>query len=78
MKGFVKGKFLGAVTVGERGQVVIPAEIRRSFKVKSGDKLVVFSKSDMFGFVRADDFNQYLDRAAELMSKLKNDDSKKG
>jgi len=37
-----KGKFLyGVVTVGERGQIVIPKEARDQFDIKPGDKLVV-------------------------------------
>ena len=54
MRAFMKGKIYGAVTVGERGQVVIPAEIRKSFKVNAGDKLIVFAKpGGMIGFVHA-------------------------
>ncbi|MDH7571021.1 MAG: AbrB/MazE/SpoVT family DNA-binding domain-containing protein [Armatimonadota bacterium] len=34
--------FCGTVTVGERGQVVIPAEVRKQFGIESGDKLLVF------------------------------------
>lgn len=33
--------FYGAVTVGERGQVVIPAEARKRFNIESGDKLLI-------------------------------------
>lgn len=33
--------FLGSVTVGERGQVVIPAEARQAMDIKPGDKLLV-------------------------------------
>jgi AbrB family looped-hinge helix DNA binding protein len=32
------------VTVGERGQVVIPAAIREQTGLKAGDKLMVFTK----------------------------------
>jgi len=35
--------FHGSVTVGERGQIVIPAEARRKFRIETGDKLLVFS-----------------------------------
>ena len=35
-------KFYGSVTVSERGQIVIPAEARKDFDVKAGDKLLVF------------------------------------
>ena len=33
--------FYGAVTVGERGQVVIPAEARKRFGIEAGDKLLI-------------------------------------
>ena len=69
----MKGKFFGSVTVGERGQVVIPAEVRKSFKIKTGDKLIVLCKPhhEMFSFVPADNFNRFLSEAAGLLSKLK-------
>ena len=34
--------FMGASTVGERGQVVIPAEARERLGIRPGDKLLVF------------------------------------
>lgn len=33
--------FFGAATVGERGQVVIPAEARKKFNINPGDKILV-------------------------------------
>ena len=33
--------FYGAVTVGERGQIVIPAQARRDLEINAGDKLLV-------------------------------------
>lgn len=33
--------FYGSVTVGERGQIVIPAEAREELGIKPGDKLLV-------------------------------------
>ena len=35
-------KFYGSVTVSERGQIVIPADARKDFGIKTGDKLLVF------------------------------------
>jgi AbrB family looped-hinge helix DNA binding protein len=35
-------KFYGSITVSERGQIVIPAEARKDFNIKTGDKLLVF------------------------------------
>jgi AbrB family looped-hinge helix DNA binding protein len=34
-------RFYGAVKVSERGQIVIPVEARRDFKIEIGDKLLV-------------------------------------
>ena len=31
----------GTVTVGERGQIVIPADARRDLNIKQGDKLLI-------------------------------------
>lgn len=37
-----EGKYVfGIVTVGERGQIVIPARARKLFKIKKGDELMV-------------------------------------
>jgi AbrB family looped-hinge helix DNA binding protein len=33
--------FFGAVTVGERGQIVIPAAARKKFRIDPGDKLLI-------------------------------------
>ena len=66
-----KGKIYGAVTVGERGQVVIPAEIRKSFKIKPGDKLIVFGRPDMIGLVPTEEFTQFLNQASQMLAKVK-------
>jgi AbrB family looped-hinge helix DNA binding protein len=39
---FDEEMFFGAVTVGERGQVVIPAEGRKKMGLEAGDKVLVF------------------------------------
>ena len=36
--------FWGSVKVGERGQIVIPKEVRDRFDIKPGDSLVVFGR----------------------------------
>lgn len=36
------GKCYGSTVMGERGQVVIPAEAREEIDVKPGEKLIVF------------------------------------
>lgn len=52
--------FMGAATVGERGQVVIPAEARERLDIKPGDKLLVFVHPAGWGvaFVKFDKIQQ--------------------
>src|SRR5690348_10374552 len=45
----VERMIFGAVTVGERGQVVIPAEARKAFGIDTGEKLLVFSHPSQHG-----------------------------
>lgn len=35
--------FFGSATVGERGQIAIPAEARRTYGLEPGDKVLFFS-----------------------------------
>lgn len=71
MKGVCRGKVYGTVTVGERGQVVIPAQLRKMFKVESGDRLVVFAKPEMFGFIPADEFNRFITEISRIATHFK-------
>lgn len=42
-----KGKyFFGSVTVGERGQIVIPQKARKIFKIEPGDQVLVFGDEE--------------------------------
>ncbi len=72
MHAILKGKAYGAATVGERGQLVIPAELRKSLNIKSGDQLMVFAKLDkkIISLMTTKDFSQFLNRATKLISKL--------
>ncbi|MBU0612680.1 AbrB/MazE/SpoVT family DNA-binding domain-containing protein [Patescibacteria group bacterium] len=61
-------KVCGTTTVGERGQVVIPAEVRKRMNLETGDKLLVFCKLDKFvGLVKSDDIDKLLDKMTEKM-----------
>lgn len=71
MSNISKGKVYGAATVGERGQVVIPAGIRKSFSIKPGDKLIVFARHEMIGLIPAEEFSQMLDRMSEVITRFK-------
>lgn len=41
-KNMTTPQLIGSVTVGERGQMVIPSEAREEMKISAGDKLLVF------------------------------------
>lgn len=71
MAALSKGKVYGAVTVGERGQVVIPADIRKSFKIVAGDRLIVFAKPDMIGLIPAEEFSAFLNQAAKALARFR-------
>jgi len=66
-------KVCGTTTVGERGQVVIPAEIRKRMNLKRGDRLLVFCRFDqMIGLIRSDDLDQFISRITEhIANKIK-------
>ena len=72
MNAIFKGRAYGAVTIGERGQLVIPAGLRKAFHIKSGDQLMVFAKLDkrVINLMPSEDFSEFLERAAKLISKL--------
>ena len=38
-----EGKFISTVNVGEKGQIVIPKEVRDIFDIKPGDSLIVLA-----------------------------------
>ena len=49
-------RFYGAITVSDRGQIVIPAQARRDFGIEVGDKLLVFGDlRHGIAIARADD-----------------------
>jgi len=64
--------FLGAVTVGERGQIVIPAEAREAYGLRGGDKLLVFHHPEHCGLMiaRLQDVQQLLQRWLEFMENV--------
>jgi len=72
MNRFQEPKLYGAVSVGERGQIVIPAEVRKLYGIKPGDKVVVFSKpGEPIALIPAEQFSRFLDQAAAMMERMK-------
>ena len=53
-----KGRYLfGVVTVGDKGQIVIPAKARKVFDIGAGDQLMVLGKEgEGIAIIKTDDF----------------------
>lgn len=60
--------FYGSVTVGERGQIVIPAGLREKQGISPGDKLLVFGHPSGHGLMLAR--LQDLQRMSELLEPI--------
>lgn len=66
-----KGKHIfGAVTVSERGQIVIPKQARDLFAIKGGDRLVLLGdEAEGLALVREETFTKRINAALELSAK---------
>jgi AbrB family looped-hinge helix DNA binding protein len=64
--------FYGSVKVGERGQVVIPADARDKLGIKPGDKLLAFQASYGKGIIltTSEEFENHMRRMNERLTKL--------
>lgn len=69
--------FHGAVTVGERGQVVIPASVREFLEINPGDKLLVFAHPSGSGvmFAKLQDLQRMSEIIAAIDYELKSADA---
>jgi len=72
MNGIFRGKVYGTVTIGERGQLVIPADLRKAIRIKSGDQLMVFAKPErkVISIIPIREFGVFLRRAEKIITKL--------
>jgi len=55
-----KPKMYGVSTLGERGQIVVPAKLREEMKLEKGDNFVFVSKGHFIGMIREDDMTGML------------------
>jgi len=63
--------FYGSVTVSERGQIVIPADARRDFNIKTGDKLLVMGDLERgLGIVTFDIMQKTMKGALDLFREI--------
>ena len=42
--------FRGVITVSDKGQIVIPADLRRELEIERGDRLIVLRRKNGKGF----------------------------
>ncbi len=64
--------FYGSVTVGERGQIVIPADARAQLGMNAGDKLLVMKHPVYKGLMicKFDSVREFLDEFARAVTRL--------
>ena len=52
----MKEKYVGVAKVGEKGQIVVPKEIRDMFDIKPGDTIIVLAdKAKEIALLKADE-----------------------
>ena len=71
-KGKGTPKFYGAVVLGERGQIVIPAEARRDMKINPGEKLIVLGdpQGSNLMITKAESVLKLLGKTVEHMTRI--------
>ena len=62
-----KTSYFGLVTVTDKGQIAIPIELRQSYNIEKGDKLIVVKRSDGKGFnlLKADVMGDFINRISK-------------
>ena len=66
-------KNYGLTTIGERGQVVIPKEIRAAMKIKPGDKFLVFGRGNaVLGLIKPEKFDKLINETISQLKDIKN------
>ena len=68
-----KGKYaFGVVTVGEKGQMVIPAKARKVFDIKTGDKILVLGDEERgIALIKEQDIFKHFVKAKKISSHMK-------
>lgn len=64
-------KFYGSVTVGERGQIVIPAQARRDHGIAAGDKLIVLGNREGIALMGVERLMTTLSASSNLLNTLR-------
>ena len=65
-------QFYGTTTLGEKGQVVIPAEARQAMGIKKGEKLLVFGMGcDMIAFSKLSNVEQFASHLSQRLEAIR-------
>ena len=65
-------KSYGMTTIGERGQVVIPKEIRQKLKIKAGDQFLVICRDNaIISFIKPEKFDKMIATAIGQLKGIK-------
>ncbi len=69
--------FYGTVTVGERGQIVIPAEARTEYGIMPGEKLLIFGQPHHAGLmvVKMSGLAEFIEVITRALALAENDNS---
>ena len=62
---FPEGKFIATVKVGEKGQIVIPKEMRNMFDINAGDLVLLLADKEK-GIAIVNN-SQYMDFASAIL-----------
>ena len=65
-------RYYGSTVIGEKGQIVIPAEARKAFRLSPGDKVMVFGHEfhGVMSVMRADVVAEYVSRGIAQFGEL--------
>lgn len=67
-----KKTFHGTTTIGEKGQVVVPASARKAMNVAKGEKLLVFGVgADMLVLSKLSHMEQFAEHLAKKLKTMK-------
>src|SRR5690348_2153464 len=67
--------FYGSATVGERGQIVIPADARKKYGIETGDKLLILGRPFQKGLMlcKIDDLRDFMTSFLEELQRVETD-----
>ena len=74
-----KGKAYGSANVGGRGQIVIPAHLRKDLKIRPGDQIMIFAEPSkkFISMMSFRDFSALITKAGRVISRLEEKVSEK-